>query len=218
MKVFTVMSRDFLANGEPDTHCTAGAYTTYDAAVEACIDYILERLRIRGDFAESAITDCNRFNDHPGVRAQLVRHRDGSVGIRRGRVGRLRTELRAVFNEHRCYYVTGGNGLEWHFDVDEVDLEGQLWTTVTWGDSDCEDPEFTTPFPETFVSEEKAIANFYYYAVDLKKQYSDEGISEGFKPFVYDSLRKNGKCQVDLGDGCCVSCVLYSTPASGIQK
>ena len=99
---------------------------------------------------------------------------------------------------------------------DENGLEGQLWTTVTWGDSDTEDPEFTTPFPEAFVSEDKAIENFFQYAVDLKKGYGVE-VSEGLRYWVYETLRKHGKCQVDLGDGCCVSCVLYSTPAGGVR-
>jgi hypothetical protein len=53
--------------------------------------------------------------------------------------------------------------------------------------------------------------------VDLLKG-QDVPVSEGFRSFVYDSLRKDGKCQVDLRDGSCVSCVLYHDDAKNIRE
>lgn len=213
MKVFTVTSTDDLEN-EPLARCVAGSYTTREQALDECVAYMVERLGMRNDLAWSMAHDEN----HPEA-AKLFseRREDYRTVVRKGCQKKLKEFLRDELGGQGCYYVYDGYS-SWHFDIDENDVEGQLWTTVTWGDSDTEDPEFTTPFPETFVSQEKAIENFYHYAVDLKKQYCDEGVSEGFKPWVYDSLHKNGKCQVDLGDGCCVSCVLYSTPAGGICK
>lgn len=212
MTIYTVTSTDDLEN-EPLARCVAGSYTERGRALDECVDYIMERIDMRPELAWSMANDEN----HPEAEKFFSeRRKDGVTVVRRGCAGELRAFLRDELGGQGCYYVYDGYS-SWHFDVDENGLEGPLWTTVTWGDSDTEDPEFTTPFPETFASEDKAIENFYHYAVDLKKQYSDEGVSEGFKPWVYDSLRKNGKCQVDLGDGCCVSCVLYSTPAGGVR-
>ena len=101
--------------------------------------------------------------------------------------------------------------------MDENQVEGELWHTVTWGDSDCEDPEFTTPYPETFTSEETAVQTFLDYVKDLFRghhmKWSDE-----FVRTVKASLKDDGKVQVDLNDGCCVSCVLYHDDAKNIKE
>ena len=212
MTVYTVSSLD---NKEYEqAECTVvGSYTTRGRALDECVDYVMERLETRDDLAWSMAHDEN----HPEAAKLFSESRRlGRHVVRRGCVGKLRAFLRDELGGSGCYYVYDGSDV-WHFDVEEKDVEGDLWHTVTWGDSDCEDPEFTTPWPETFVSEEKAIANFYYYAVDLMQQRGDE-ISEGFKPFVYDSLRKDGKCQVDLDDGCSVSCVMYREDAKDIKE
>lgn len=217
MKVYTVTSTDDL-DREPLDRCVIGSYTSRGRALDECVDYIMERIEIRPDLAWSMAKDEN----HPEA-AQFFREKplkdkphlvDMVVG--RGCVEKLREFLRDELGGQGCYYVYDGID-SWHFDVDENDVEGDLWHTVTWGDSDCEDPEFTTPYPETFTSEESAIREFYLYALDLKRQYERE-VSEGFKPFVYDALRKQGKCQVDLADGCCVSCVLYHDDAKNIKE
>ena len=213
MKIFTIVATDDLER-DPPGHRVAGSYTSQKQAFDACTSYILERIDRLPGLAWAAAHDEN----HPEV-AKLFseRRKDGRIVIRNGCRAKLRAFVRAELEDQGCYYVYDGNNV-WHFDVDENDVEGQLWTTVTWGDSDCEDPEFTTPFPETFVSKEKAIENFYHYALDVKRGYCGDEISEGFKPWVYESLLKDGECHVDLGDGCCVSCVLYSTPAEGIRQ
>lgn len=211
MTIYTVTSTDD-PEREPLSRCVAGSYTTREQALDECVKYIVERLDMRDDLAWSMAHDEN----HPEA-AKLFseRRKDGRTVVRKGCQEKLSAFLRDELGGQGCYYVYDGSD-SWHFDVDENGVEGQLWTTVTWGDSDCEDPEFTTPFPETFASEDKAIENFYRYALDLKKGYGVE-VSEGLRYWVYETLRKHGKCQVDLGDGCCVSCVLYSTPAGGVR-
>ena len=154
--------------------------------------------------------------NHPEAKKFFSERRNGKYVIARGCVAKLMEFIKDELGGQGCYYVCDGAS-NWHFDVDENDVEGELWHTVTWGDSDCEDPEFTTPWPEAFMSEDKAIESFYRYALDLKR---DQGmpVSEGFRSFVYDTLRKRGKCQVDLTDGCCVSCVLYHDDAKNIKE
>lgn len=210
MTIYTVTSTDDTDDG-PD-HLVAGSYTSRGQALDECVEYILERLGFRNDLAWSMAHDEN----HPeAAKFFSERRKDYRTVVRRGCLAKLRAFIRDELGGQGCYYVFDGSS-SWHFDVDESGLEGPLWTTVTWGGSDCEDPEFTTPFPETFVSEDEGIRNFYLYALDLKQQYGIE-VSEGFEACVHDMLHRNGKCQVDLGDRCSISCVLYSTPAGGVR-
>ncbi len=217
MTVWTVSSLDDHPKFGTDS-CTIGSYTTRGRALDECVGYIMERLRVRDDLAFCMANDEN----HPEAKEFFSGRSGRSDGwrVKRGKVKALKAFLRDVLGGDGCYYACLDAGMGWisfHFDVDENDVEGELWHTVTWGDSDCEDPEFTTPYPEAFTSEEKAIETFYRYALDLKRQHEEE-VSEGFKPFVYDALRKQGKCQVDLADGCCVSCVLYHDDAKNIKE
>ena len=92
-----------------------------------------------------------------------------------------------------------------------------IWQTVTWGDSDTEDPEFTTPWPEMFTSEETAIETFIDYVKDLYSshhmKWSDKFLSDTRK-----SLKEDGKVQVNLNDGASVSCILYSDGAEKVKE
>lgn len=210
MTVYTVTSTDDLWS-EPLDRCVAGSYTSRGRAIEECAKYIFERFGLRDDFACSMANDEN----HPEAKEFFSKRRDGKYVVARGCIAKLMEFIKDELGGQGCYYVCDGQN-SWHFDIDENDVEGELWHTVTWGDSDCEDPEFTTPWPEEFTSEEKAIQSFYHYAVDLLKS-NEVPVSEGFKSFVYDSLRKDGKCQVDLRDGCCVNCVLYHDDAKNVK-
>ena len=212
MKVWTAVSQDDTESGSD--HLVAGSYTSRGRALDECVKYIFERLVLRGDLAYGMAHD----ERHPEAAKFFSERRDdGRTVVRRGCTKKLWSYVRDMLGQDGAYYVFDGYRDSWHFDVDENDVEGELWTTVTWGDSDCEDPEFTTPWPETFTSEESAIEEFYRYALDLKRQYEAE-VSEGFRSFVYDTLRKHGKCQVDLADGCCVSCVLYHDDAKNVKE
>lgn len=211
MKVWTVVSQDDTDDGSD--HLVAGSYTSRGRAIDECVKYIFERLKLRGDLAYSMAHDEN----HPEAAKFFSRRRIyGITVVRKGCVRKLRDYIRDMLGQDGAYYVYDGTD-SWHFDVDENDVEGELWHTVTWGDSDCDDPEFTTPWPEAFTSEETAIKEFYRYAVDLKRSHGMP-IWDEFRKFVYDSLRKDGKCQVDLGDGCCVSCVLYRDDAKNVRE
>lgn len=216
MKVYTVSSLDDHPKFGTE-HLVVGTFTARGRALDECVGYIMERLRVRDDLAYCMAHDENHLE---AAEFFSDRGKGGFWHVKRGKDKALREFLRDELGGQGCYYAVSDCGMGWisfHFDVDENDVEGELWHTVTWGDSDCEDPEFTTPYPEAFTSEEKAIETFYRYALDMKRQYEEE-VSEGFKPFVYDALRKRGKCQVDLADGCCVSCVLYHDDAKNIKE
>lgn len=211
MTVWTVVSQDDTDNGSD--HLVVGSYTSRGRALDECVKYIFERIALRSGFAYIMAHDEN----HPEAAKFFSKRRaDGSTVLRRGCTKELRNYVRDMLGGDGAYYVFDGTD-SWHFDVDENDVVGELWTTVTWGDSDCEDPEFTTPRPEAFTSRDKAIDSFYRYALDLKWAY-EQKVPEDFKSFVYDSLREYGRCQVDLSDGCCVSCVLYHDDAKNVKE
>ena len=199
MDIYTVTSRDEL-DTEPSAQCVAGSYVSRGDALRECAEYVMERARAR-----------------PGDIGHMLRHDEYHPDFPKRGGGRQKAYILDELGGQGCYYIHCRGYGTVRFDVDENDVEGELWHTVTWGDSDCEEPEFTTPWPEAFTSEEAAIYSFYCYALDLKR---DHGIpvSEGFRPFVYDSLRKDGKCQVCLSDGCSVSCVLYPDDARNIKE
>lgn len=212
MTIYTVTSTDDPV-AELLGRCVVGSYTQRGQALDTCVDYIMERLGVRDDLARSMSRDEN----HPVAKEFFSeRRKDGVTVVRHGCVKKLRGFLRDELGGNSCYHILDGES-SWHFDVDENGVEGMMWTVVTWGDSDCEDPNFTTPTAETFTSEESAINSFYRYAVDLKK---DRGIpiSEGFKSFVFDALKTDHKVQIDLDDGCCVSCVLYHDDAKNVKE
>jgi len=211
MTIYTVTSTDDLWS-EPLDRCVAGSYTSRGRAIEECARYVFERFGLRDDFACSMANDEN----HPEAKEFFSRRRDGKYVIARGCIAKLMEFIKDELGGQGCYYVCDGQN-SWHFDIDENDVEGELWHTVTWGDSDCEDPEFTTPYPETFTSEETAVQTFLDYVKDLFRghhmKWSDE-----FVRTVKASLKDDGKVQVDLNDGCCVSCVLYHDDAKNIKE
>ena len=210
MTIYNVTStvdpvRDTLA------HCVAGSYTRRCDALDACVKLVFEHMNRRSDFMWAMAHDEN----HPDAEQFFVTGRDGMTRVRRGFVKPLRAFLRDELGGQGCYYVHDGES-SWHFDVSENELEGELWHTVTWGDSDTEDPNFTTPWPESFTSQETAVKTFVDYARDLFKS---RGLKfGGVEKAIRKSLADDGKVQVDLNDGCCVSCVLYHDDAKNIKE
>lgn len=212
MKIWTVTSTDDLRT-EPIDRCLTGSYTSRGKALDECVDYIMERIENRDDFAYSMAHDEN----HEDVAEFFSeRRKDGVFVVKRGCARKLREYLRDELGCSSCYYVYDGNE-SWHFDVDENDVVGELWHTVTWGDSDCEDPEFTTPWPEAFSSEETAVKTFVDYVRDLYKSH-DMAFTENVEKYIRGCLKAYGKCQVDLSDGCAVSCVIYHDDAVNIKE
>ena len=212
MTIYIVTSTDD-PEREPLSRCVVGSYTERGRALDECVEYIMERIDMRPDLAWSMANDEN----HPKAEKFFSeRRKDGATVVRRGCAGELRAFLRDELGGQGCYYVYDGYS-SWHFDVDENGLEGPLWTTVTWGDSDAEDPEFTTPWPEAFTSEETAVKTFVDYAKGLMAGRGMK-IPDDFHADVKRQLGEGGKCQVDLGDGCCVSCVLYHDDAKNVKE
>ena len=212
MTVYTVQSIDDL-KCEPFAKCIIGSYTSRGRALDECVGYIMERIKTRMDLARSMTHDYY----HPEVYKFFVESpNDGVTVVRRGCVRKLREFLRDELGEHSCYYVWDGES-NWFFDIDENDVVGELWHTVTWGDSDCEDPQFTTPWPETFTSQESAIESFIDYVKDFYRSRFMKG-SDRFLREARKALKKDGKVQVDLNDGCSVSCVLYRDDANNVKE
>ena len=212
MTIYAAASCDDLARESPD-RCVCGSYTTRGRAIDECVDYIMNRLGVRDDLAWSMANDEN----HPEAKRFFSRRRkDGITVVRRGSERRLKKLLRDELDGQECYYVHDGTN-SWYFDVVENDVEGELWHTVTWGDSDCEDPNFTTPWTESFTSEEAAVEAFIDYVKGLYRdnhmKWSDKLIRE-----TRNSLKEDGRAQVDLHDGCCVSCVLYRDDTTNIKE
>lgn len=211
MTVYTVTSTDDLWS-EPLDRCVTGSYTSRGRAIEECTEYIFERFGLRDDLAYSMAHDEN----HPEAKEFFSERRDGKYVIARGCIAKLMEFIKDELGGQGCYYVYDGRD-SWHFDVDENDVEGELWHTVTWGDSDSEDPDFTTPWPEAFTSKETAVETFIGYVKDLYRsccmKWTDKFLRETRKSFD-----KDGKVKVDLNDGASVSCVLYHDDAKNIKE
>jgi hypothetical protein len=211
MTVYTVNSTDDIRSDPPLT-LVAGSYTTRGKALDECVAYIMKCIEHRQDLARVMLDDKN----HPEAGKFFVEHKDGTVGVRKGCISKLKKFIRDELGGTGCYYVYDGIDRSWHFDVNENDAEGELWTTVTWGDSDCEDPGFTTPWPETFTSKDEAIKAFVNYAKNLMAG-QEMGVPDNFYAIVEQQLDEDGKCQVDLDDGSCISCVLYHSDAKNMK-
>ena len=205
MTVYTVSSADDIMS-EPLSTLVAGTYTTRGKALDECVAYIMERLENRQDLAWSMLNDEN----HPEAGKFFVEHKDGTVGVRKGCLGKLKAFIRDELGGTGCYYVYDGGERVWHFDVDENDLCGDAWSLVTWGDCDHEDPQFTTPFPELFTDEDKAVANAVKYARDLMDSHGYKASErDSIARFVGEDLKANGQARLDLDDGAAVHWVLY---------
>lgn len=211
MTVYTVQSLDSPVRGPVD-HCVIGTYTTRGRALDECVEYIMDRLELRDDFAWSMAHDEN----HPETEELFSELKDGATVVRRGCASKLKKLLRDELAGQGCYYVFDGND-SWHFDIDENGVEGELWHTVTWGNGDRGDPEFTTPHPKTFTGRETAVKTFLDYVKDLCRSCHMKW-SVGFLRETRRSLERDGKVLVDLNDGRCVNCVLYHDDAKNIKE
>ena len=213
MKIWTVSAID---NEEKYgiVRQVCGSYTTRGLALDECVKWMLDRFNSVPSLAYAMAND----EGHHGSRLDglFSERKDGKTVIARGCRHKLEEFLRDELGEQGwCRIYDGKN--EYIFQVDENDVEGTIWQTVTWGDSDTEDPEFTTPWPEIFASEDTAVQTFIDYVKDLYKahcmKWSDALIRETEK-----ALREEGNVQVDLNDGTSVSCVLYSCGAENVKE
>ena len=189
-----------------------GSFTTRGDAIRKCMEWILGKFDAMPLFAWAMANDEN----HDIARFFSERRDDGRTVVARGQRHKLEEFIKDVLGGQGCYHVYDGKS-RWDFNIEENDVEGFVWQTVTWGDSDTEDPEFTTPWPETFTSEETAVETFIDYVKDLygshHMKWSDKFLRETRK-----SLKEDGKVQVNLNDGTSVSCVLYRSGANNIKE
>lgn len=112
--IYTVSSTDDL-RCEPIDRCVIGSYRTRGAALDACVDYIMERLGLRDDLAWSVAHDAN----HPSAASWMEETDEGWAVT--GPVA-LRNDIRDELGGQCSYDVYDGED-EWHFDIDENDLE-----------------------------------------------------------------------------------------------
>ena len=116
--IYTVSSTDDLMR-EPLERCVIGSYRKRGAALDACADYIMERIGMRDDLAWSMAHDEN----HPEAKEFFSeRRKNGATVVRRGCDRKLRELLRDELGGQSCYYVYDGSD-SWHFDIDENDIE-----------------------------------------------------------------------------------------------
>ena len=189
MTIYSVTSTDDLGR-EPMDRCLIGSYTSRGRAIDECVQYVMERLNLRFE--------------------------DGATVIRRGCVGKLREHLRDIIGGEGGYIAYDGSN-SWHFDVDENDLVGDVWTTVTWGDSDCEDAAFNTPTPEVFSSEETAVKSFVDRVRSLCKS-NGERFTSDMEKYIRAQLKAFNQVKVDLDDGCAVNCVLWHDDMKTVKE
>ena len=210
MNVWTVSSRNDTVNGSD--HFVVGSYASRGRALDKCANFIFDRLAHWDGFAYSMAHDEN----HPETARFFSTRRAGGTMLRRNCTKELWNYVRGVLGQDGAYCVFDGTD-SWYFDIDENGVEGELWHTLTWGDSDCEDLNFRTPYPEAFTSEKTAVETFIGYVKDLYRshcmKWSDEFLRETRR-----SLRKDCRVQVDLNDGTSVSCVLYHDDAKNIKE
>ena len=205
MTVYTVSSTDDLMS-EPISTLVAGTYTTRGRAIDECVDYIMERLENRQEFAWAMLNDEN----HPDARKFLLERKDGTIGVRKGCLNKLKGFIRDELGGTGCYYVYDGCDRVWHFDVNENDICGDAWSLVTWGSSDVEAPDFTTSFLELFTYKDKAVASAVKYAKDLMDSHGYKASErDSIAKFVGEDLKANGQARLDLDDGAAVHWVLY---------
>ena len=209
MTIWTVSAIDNEADFRP-VQQICGSYTTRGMAIDKCVEWILERFGNLPGLAHAMANDKAR-----GISGYMFGERKGKVVIAKGCRHKIEELLRGELCRQGLYVASDGEN-EYMFSVDENDVDGTIWQTVTWGDSDVEDPEFTTPWPEIFTSEETAVETFIDYVKDLYRSHhmvwSDAFIRETEK-----SLKEDGKVQVNLNDGTSVSCLLYRGGANNVK-
>lgn len=187
MTIYTVISVDEL-DMEPIDYNIAGSYVRRGDALRECAKYILERAGMRCDLEHMLLHDENH-KDFP----------------RRGKKKRLEYLLDVLGSDgYYCIYCEGYGSF--HFSVYENDVEGEFYELVTWGDSDLEDPCFTTPGCEVFTDKALALLAAANYARDLICQYNGNSKERAQKEAneIARALDEDGEFMLPLDDGTAV--------------
>lgn len=195
MTIYTVISVDEL-DMEPIDYNIAGSYVRRGDALRECAKYILERAGMRCDLEHMLLHDENH-KDFP----------------RRGKKKRLEYLVDRLGGDS-CYCIYCEGYGSFHFSVFENEAKGEVFSLVTWGDSDIEDPAFTTPTGESYDSEDSAVESAESYAFELLMEYkykSDKAARNEARR-IGRTLRKDGEARLDLDDGAAVHWKLDHRP------
>ena len=118
--VVTSVDYDYLHRNIPE-HRVVGAYSGRGQALDACTQYILERVHIRGDFAYSFVHDLN----HEEARQFFSDAESSRYEVKPEMKDKLMKYIREELEETGCYYISDGDTV-WHIDVDVCDVVGEL--------------------------------------------------------------------------------------------
>lgn len=195
MKIYTVSH----AEQSPLDHKVDAAFPTRKAAVTWALRLMLERLD-RCDAFRSALVMVPEIRMKTGGDPRNLR-RDSVLEW-------IQSMLDSV---GRIDVKDNSTGRRFSYSVTETNLTGPVWVTVTKGDGDTEDSEFTTPWPDMYASKAAAVADAAGYVSDMReasgmsKLYGDE------LSYFKTTLSSKGGYTADLSDGRSVSVVLYET-------
>jgi len=120
MEIWVVTSVDYLDKNIPE-HRVVGAYLDRGQALDACAQYILERIHIRYDFANSFVHDLN----HEEVRQFISGNESARYEVRPEMKDKFMKSIREELEETGCYYISDSDTV-WHIDVDVCDVVGEL--------------------------------------------------------------------------------------------
>ena len=184
MTIYTVVSVDEL-DMETLDYNIVGSYVRRGDALMECAKCILERAEMRCDLEHMLLHDENH-KDFP----------------RRGKKKRLEYLIDKLGGDSYYCICCGGYG-SFHFSVCENDVEGEFYELVTWGDSDLEDPCFTTPGCEVFTDKALALLAAANYARDLICLYNGNSKERAQKEAneIARALDEDGESMLTLDDG-----------------
>lgn len=195
MKIYTVSH----AEQSPLDHKVDAAFPTREAAVAYALRLMLERLDYCDAF-RSALVTVPEIRMKTGADPKNLR-RDSVLEW-------IRFMLDSV---GRIDVKDNSTGRRFSYSVTETNLTGPMWVTITKGDGDTEDPEFTTPWPDMYASEKVAVADAAGYISDMREESGAPRLEGDALSYFETALRSQGGYTADLPDGRSVSVVLYKT-------
>lgn len=201
MKIYTVSH----AEQSPLDHKVDAAFPTRKAAVAYALRLMLERLDYCDAF-RSALVMVPEIRMKTGADAKNLRRDSVLEWIRSmlGSVGRIDVK-------------DNSTGRRFSYSVTETNLTGPMWVTITKGDGDTEDLEFTTPWPDMYASEKTAVADAAGYISDMREESGAPRLEGDALSYFETTLRSKGGYTADLPDGRSVSVVLYKTDFGNVR-
>lgn len=201
MKIYTVSH----AEQSPLDHKVDAAFPTRKAAVTWALRIMLERLdrcdAFRGALMMVPEIRMKTGNDPKNLRRDSVLE---WIQFMLDSVGRVDVK-------------DSSTGRRFSYSVTETNLTGPMWVTITKGDGDTEDLEFTTPWPDMYASEKVAVADAAGYVSDMREESGAPKLEGDELSHFKTTLSKTGGYTADLPDGRSVSVVLYKTDFGNVR-